>query len=180
MCMFDAATKFKLRILAPDYVGLLILLVYAGIWLRSKNRTMVIVLTIIVLGFSVYKQAVTMAQWSKGGLGYASFQWYDSEAMAYLRKLPADIKIYTNEPGAVYLYVGRGAVVLPDRYDSATTLASDDFAQSVTALQKDINSGNAVLAVFDHGDNIPQNVPTLIAGLHLAFKAQGDSIYTRP
>jgi len=134
----------------------------------------------IVLGFSAYKQAITMAQWSKGGLGYASFQWYDSEAMAYLRKLPTDLKIYTNEPGAVYLYVGRGAVVLPIRYDSATTLPSDDFTQGVTAMQNDVNSGDAVLAIFDHGDNIPQNAPTLTTGLHIAFKAQGDAVYTKP
>src|SRR5687768_15644521 len=38
MTMFDAATKFRLRILSPVLVGLLILLVYFGVWLRSKNR----------------------------------------------------------------------------------------------------------------------------------------------
>jgi len=31
MLMFDAATKFKLRILAPTFVGLLILLIYFGV-----------------------------------------------------------------------------------------------------------------------------------------------------
>jgi len=180
MTMFDAATKFKLRILSPVYVCLLILLVYAGIWLRSKNRAAVIVLTIIFLGFSIYKQSITMAQWSRGGLGYASFQWYDSDAMAYLRKLPSDIEIYTNEPGAVYLYVGRGAVVLPDRYDSATTLVRDGFVQGVATMQKDVNAGKAVLVIFDHGDNIAKDVPTLTKDLHLAYKAQGDFIYTKP
>ena len=147
MTMFDAATKFKLRILAPVFVCLLILLVNAGIWLRSKNRGVVIALTLIFLGFSIYKQSITVVQLSKGGLGYASFQWYDSEAMAYLRDMPADIKIYTNEPGAVYLYVGRGAVVLPDRFDSATTLASEDFSGGVAAVQNDVNNGKAVLAI---------------------------------
>ena len=176
----DAATKFKLRILVPVFVCLLILLVYAGIWLRGKNRGVVILLTFIFLGFSFYKQSITVAQWSKGGLGYASFQWYDSEAMAYLRNLPPDIKIYTNEPGAVYLYVERGAVVLPDRYDSATTLEREGFKEGVTAMQNEINHGQAVLAIFDHGDNIAQDVPTLTEGLHLTFKAQGDFIYTKP
>ena len=180
MLMFDAATKFKLRILSPVFVGILILLMYAGIWLRNKNRAVAIALTIILLGFSIYKQSITIAQWSKGGLGYASFQWYDSEAMAYLRKLPADIEIYTNEPGAVYLYVGRGAVVLPDRYDSATTLVRAGFAQGVAAMQKDVNTGKAVLVIFDHGDNVAKDVPTLTQDLHLTFKAQGDSIYTKP
>lgn len=180
MTMFDAATKFQLRILAPVYVSLLIWLVNAGVWLRNKNRPIVIALTLIFLGFSIYKQSVTIPQWQKSGLGYASFKWYDSEAMAYLRDLPTDIKIYTNEPGAVYLYVERGAVVLPDRFDSATALAREDFETGVTAMQAEVNAGRAVLALFDHGGNIAQDVPALTEGLHLTYKSQGDFIYTKP
>jgi hypothetical protein len=180
MTMFDAATKFKLRILAPAYVGLFILLVYAGIWLRKRNRLVVIVLTLVVLGFSMYKQSITFDQWSRSGLGYASFQWYDSQAMAYLRELPVDIRIFTNEPGAVYLYTGRGAVVLPDRYDSATGVAHEGFENGVAAIQQEVNAGKAVLALFDHGENIASDAEALAKGLHLAFKAQGDSIYTKP
>jgi len=180
MTMFDAATKFKLRILSPAFICLLILMVLAGVWLRSKNRAVVIALTLIVLGFSVYKQSIVMAQWQKSGLGYASFQWYDSQAMAYLRDLPAEIRIYTNEPGAVYLYVGRGAVVLPDRYDSATTLVRTGFEEGVTTMQAEIKAGKAVLVLFDHGENVAEDVPTLTNNLHLAFKSQGDLIYTKP
>ena len=180
MTMFDAATKFKLRILSPVFVCLFILLIYAGIWLRSKNRAVVIVLTILFLSFSVYKQSSTIAQWPRSGLGYASFQWYDSQALAYIRDLPQDVKIYTNEPGAVYLYVERGAVVLPDRYDSATTLERAGFEESVTTMQKEINTGKAVLVLFDHGENVAEDVSALTNDLHLAFKSQGDLIYTKP
>ena len=181
MTMFDAATKFKLRILSPVFVGLFILLIYAGVWLRSKNRAVVIVLTFLFLGLFIYKQSITVAQWSKGGLGYASFRWYDSEAMAYLRDLPADIKIYTNEPGAVYLYVNRGAVVLPDRYDTATGLTHEtDFEKGLSNMQAEINTGRAVLVLFDHGENVANDVPALTQNLHLAYKAQGDFIYTKP
>jgi hypothetical protein len=180
MTMFDAATKFKLRILAPAYVSLFILLVYAGIWLRKKNRALVIVLTLVVLGFSTYKQLITFDQWSRSGLGYASFQWYDSQAMAYLRELPTNIRIFTNEPGAVYLYTGRGAVVLPYRYDAASAVAIEGFEDGVAAMQQEINEGKAVLALFDHGENIAGDAEALAAGLHLAFKAQGDAIYTKP
>jgi hypothetical protein len=181
MTMFDAATKFKLRILSPVFVGLFILLIYAGVWLRSKNRTVVIVLTFLFLGLFIYKQSITVAQWSKGGLGYASFRWYDSEAMAYLRDLPTEIKIYTNEPGAVYLYVNRGAVVLPDRYDTATGLTHEtDFEKGLSTMKAEINTGKAVLVLFDHGQNVVNDVPALTQNLHLAYKAQGDFIYTKP
>ena len=180
MTMFDAATKFKLRILAPVFVSLLILLVAFGIWMRKKYRPLVVVATILAFAFSIYKQSITYAHWSQGGIGYASFQWYDSEAMAYLRDLPGDVGIYTNEPAAVYLYVGRGAKVLPDSYDTATAQARAGFEESVQQMHAEINAGNAVLALFDNGDNVADDVETMIKGLHPAFKAQGDSIYTKP
>jgi hypothetical protein len=178
MLMFDAATKFKLRILAPVLVSLLILLVASGIWARNRRRDVVIVLTILFLGVSVYKQTVTVNTWASTELGYASFQWYDSKAMAYLRELPQDVMIYTNEPGAVYLYTGRGCYVLPDRFDSATAVARTNFEAGVSAMQADINQGRAVLALFSQGDNAPKDAPALTAGLYLAHKSSGDSIYT--
>ncbi|HXQ33252.1 MAG TPA: hypothetical protein VN843_04445, partial [Anaerolineales bacterium] len=178
MTMFDAATKFKLRILSPVFVCLLILLVYLGIWLRNKNRGAVILLTFVFLSFAFYKQFITVNELSKGGLGYASFQWYDSKAMAYLRELPDDVMIYTNEPGAVYLYTGRGTYVLPDRFDSATAQIRAGFEEGVIKMQSEINSGKAVLALFDGGDNAPKDVPVLTEGLHLAHKSAGDEIYT--
>jgi len=178
MLMFDAATKFKLRILAPVIVSLLILLVAFGIWVRGKRRDIVILLTVLVLGISIYKQSVTINTWASSELGYASFQWYDSEAMAFLRELPGEVMIYTNEPGAVYLYTGRGCYVLPDRVDSATMQAHTNFEDGVSAMQADINKGKAVLALFSHGDNTSKDVPVLTAGLYLAHKSSGDSIYT--
>jgi len=178
MTIFDAATKFKLRILSPVFVCLLILLVYLGIWLRGRRREVVIVLTIVFLGFSFYKQFITASELSKGGIGYASFQWYDSEAMAYLRELPDDVMIYTNEPGAVYLYTGRGAYVLPDRFDSATAQVRSGFEEGVAAMQDGINSGRAVLALFDGGDNVSEDAAVLSDGLHLEYKSAGDEIYT--
>lgn len=178
MLMFDAATKFKLRILAPVLVSLFILLVALGISVRSKRREVVVVLTVLVLGLSIYKQALTVHTWANSELGYASFQWYDSKAMAFLRGLPKDVMIYTNEPGAVYLYTGRGGYVLPDRVDSATLAVHTNFETGVAAMQADINHGKAVLALFDHGDNVAQDVPALTSGLYLAHKSSGDSIYT--
>ena len=178
MLLFDAATKFKLRILAPVMVSLFILAVAFGIWLFNRRRNAVIVLAALVLGFSIYKQSVTVNTWASSQLGYASFQWYDSKAMDFLRQLPQDEMIYTNEPGAVYLYTGRGGYVLPSRVDSATLEMHTNFEQGVATMQADIQRGNAVLAIFGHGDNIADDVPALTAGLYLAHKSSGDAVYT--
>ena len=50
MSLFDASTKFKLRILAPAYVALLVLLVAVGVWLWSRRREVMVVLGQIVFG----------------------------------------------------------------------------------------------------------------------------------
>ncbi|MBV6449339.1 MAG: hypothetical protein MHPDNHAH_00049 [Anaerolineales bacterium] len=179
MTMFDAATKFKLRILAPVFVCLLILLVYAGMWLRAKNRNAFFALAVLLLGVSAYNQSVVVNTWAKSGLGYASFQWYDAEAMTYLRALPDDVAIFTNEPGAVYLYTGRGALTLPTGYDSARAESLPGFEEGVARMQNAINRGEAVLAIFDDGKNIFGEVDALTDGLYLAHKSQGDSIYSQ-
>jgi hypothetical protein len=178
MTLFDAATKFEVRIIAPVFVCLLILLVYFGVWLKNKNRSVVVVLTIILLGFSFYKQSTVFAHWSKSGIGYASFQWYDSQAMAFLRSLPEDVAIYTNEPAAVYLYTGRGSYVLPDRYDSATAQVRSGFEKGVTSMQAEINAGKAVLALFQSGGTSSKDRDVLSTGLYLAHESSGDLIYS--
>ena len=81
----------------------------------------------------------------------------------------------------MYLYVERGAVVLPDRYDSARDLIRDeDFKKGLAIMQAEINAGEAVLALFDSGENVANDVPALTQNLHLAYKAQNDFIYTQP
>jgi hypothetical protein len=178
MTLFDAATPFELRIIAPVFVCLMILFVYSIAWLKDKRREAAVVLVLVVLGFSFYRQSTVFARWSKSGIGYASFQWYDSKAMEFLRTLPDDVIIYTDEPGAVYLYTGRGAVVLPDRYDSATAQARTGFEQGVVRMQAEIDESKAVLALFQSGNTPPEDKRLLSAGLYLAHESSGDRIYT--
>ena len=178
MTLFDAATKFKLRIVSPVFVCLFILLVCAFFWLRKRNFKFAALVAVAALGFSFAKQVHTVNTWSKSGLGFASFQWYDSEAMAFLRELPGDVAIFTNEPGAVYLYTGRGALVLPSGYDSARAESIPGFEDGVARMQAEVNAGRAVLVIFDDGANIAGEVDALTKGLNLAHKSQGDSIYT--
>ena len=178
MLFFDASTKFKLRILAPVYVALLILLVAAGTWVWSRRPELVLLVGIAIVGLSAYGQYDTVSTLARGGQGYASFKWYDSSAMTYLRGLPANTRIYTNEPGAVYLYTGRGAYVLPDRVDPVTAEARPGFNRGLVELQTDVNSGGAVLALFSGGDSSPVNAAELSRGLYLAHKSAGAEIYT--
>ncbi len=178
MSFFDASTKFKLRILAPVYVAVLILLVAVATWLWHRRRELVILAALAVLGISAYGQYDAVTTLAKGGQGYASFKWYDSKAMEFLRGLDSGIRIYTNEPGAVYLYTGRAAYVLPDRVDPVTAEQRPGFERGLLELQADVNSGHAVLALFSGGDSSVSNAAALSSGLYLADKSAGAEIYT--
>ncbi len=178
MSLFDASTKFKLRILAPVYVSLLILLVMAGTWLWSRRRAVALGLALLVFGLSVYGEAGALAQLERGGQGFASFRWYRSPAMAFLRRLPAQTQIYTNEPAAVYLYTGRGTYVLPDRFDPVMAVERPDFARGVALMHSEIEAGRAVLALFGGTGPSEEERAILTQGLYLAHKSAGDEIYT--
>lgn len=98
-----------------------------------------------------------------------------------MQKLPAETRIYSNETAAVYLYTDHPGYVLPDLIDPVTGLPRGRFDEGVTALQADVLSGNAVLALFDvdSQDEDVQSVYQILAdGLYLAFDKQGDKIYT--
>lgn len=177
MSFFDASTKFKLRILSPIYVAILVLLVALGTRAWRWRREAVILVGLVIFGLSTYGQYAAVAELVKGGQGYASFKWYDSKAMAYLRGLPPGEMIYTNEPGAVYLYTGRPTYVLPDRVDPVTAEARPGFERGVGQMQSDIQSGRAVLALFSGGDTPVADAGPLSAGLYLAHKSGGAEIY---
>lgn len=189
MLFFDQATKFKLRILAPVYVCILVLLVYllhyAIIHHATRPKTVFITILYLSILFSSLPKTYASAQALHlgGGQGLASFKWYDSKAMDFLSKLPADTRIYTNQPGAVYLYANHPALVLPDLVDSVTGLPRGNFEEGAALLQKDVLSGKAVLALFDTGSESAEMqamYDQISAGLYLAIQTQGDKIYTAP
>ena len=185
MMLFDASTKFKLRILSPVYVALLILLVLLGHWAWQKRNTLlrgiITLVAIVILALSAYDTSNFVAKLHKGGQGYASFKWYDSEAMDFLGQLPEGARIYTNQPGPVYLYTNRPSYVLPDLVDAVTGLPRERYTEGAQALQKDVLSGNAVLALFklgSEGEDAQSVYIQLADGLYLAHDTHGDKIYT--
>ncbi|MEW5938915.1 MAG: phospholipid carrier-dependent glycosyltransferase [Chloroflexota bacterium] len=181
--LFDASTPLKVRILAPAYVSLLLLLVNAGMWMwrrwGSAGRVAVGVAAALVFSVSALGQGRTVAELSKGGTGYASFKWYDSKVMAYLRELPAGTIIYTNEPGAVYLYTGHPCRVLPSRIDPVTGLEQPNFEQGAETIRRQVQSGYGFLVLFDADETSP-DVALLTEGLYPILKSGGDVIYYAP
>ena len=68
---FDPA-PFEPGSFSPMIAGFFLLLVAFGIWMRNKKSVLVIIFTILILAFSLYRQAVTVAKWSDNGINHQS------------------------------------------------------------------------------------------------------------
>ncbi|MGA7192595.1 MAG: phospholipid carrier-dependent glycosyltransferase [Anaerolineales bacterium] len=178
MLLFDASTKFQLRILAPIFISLLILLVLFGVWLWQKRREAAILLALFFIGISIYNQIATVQDLSKGGQGFASFDWYDSKAIAYLRTIPRALMIYTNETGAVYLYTNRPTYSLPNRFDPVTAQVRSGYEQGVALMHQQILNKKAVLAIFASGEQSSgPDAAFLVQGLYPVSKSGTGIVY---
>jgi hypothetical protein len=153
------------------------------VWKRRQiaGRVIVVGLATLIFSVAIVGQARAVADLSRGGMGYASFKWYDSKVMDYLKTLSPEISIYTNEPGAVYLYTGRASRVLPDRLDPVTGQPRPGFEAGAAIIRADVLSGRAMLVIFGAGTaEDKQDFLLLTQGLYLIFKAGGDAVYYAP
>ncbi len=172
MTFFDPATKFQLRIVAPMLVSLVLLLAFglktvsgwgAGKWIALGLAVVLFVVSAVGMGQS-------LTDLRRGGQVYANERWYDAPAIAELRKLPVDVVIHSNQPGVIYLYVGRPGALLPEKVQDAKELQADVLAgKAVIVIFKDANADEATQAYYE----------ALGQGLRIE-KYNGDVIYSAP
>lgn len=192
MSFFDASTKFQVRILAPIYVSLMLLMTSLAAWLWQINkektkllfRTLVIILAVTSTVLCAYDDSKAIAEFRSAGQGYASWKWHDSRIMATLRELPKETAIYTNSPPAIYLVIERASKTLPTPIDPVDNQTRNDYEENLSQMQSDLLSGRAVLALFDTSDLEDalgtQNIQSLTSGLKIIQKTQGDILYGNP
>jgi hypothetical protein len=172
MTVFDPATKFQLRIVAPIFVSFLLLAVFAGAYLARKNiavKSVIVIIALFFLGLFSYAQKQTADELSRGGQLYASYRWYDSAILARLRQLPPGVTIHTNQPEAVYLYTNRPCDLLP---------GEDSMAET----QQRVKDGKAVIVLFVSRRLDQETVDyyeALGKGLH-AIREGASVMYTAP
>ena len=171
MTFFDPATRFQLRIASPIFVSLLVMLAYGLSRLAAgRGRRVVWGVVALILVVSLIGSVGTVQDLHHGGQVYANERWYDAPAIAVLRGLPRDVAIHSNQPGVIYLYVGRAGSLLPQDVASARELQAQVRAgQAVIVIFKDANLDEATAAYYD----------ALGQGLH-AEKYNGDVIYSAP
>lgn len=184
MSFFDASTKFQPRILAPLYVSWMLLLT-AGLsaligqnHLRLALAGALTLMAVVFSGFGISREITSLR--AMDGLGYASWRWRQAEVMAYLRRLPPEIAIYTNSPPAVYHVTGRASRVIPSTLDPVSGLPRRDYEQTLAEMRAELLAGRAVLALFEVSsleEAFGEQVALQFKGLPLLLKAQGHVLY---
>jgi len=156
MSFFDNSTKLQDRIIAPGYLlFLLILVLSANTWLTKGAKWKVGllgILGVVTLIFSLNATILEMLSLRSGGLGYASWKYRDNPVMLAVRELPKDVIVFTNSPPAVYLAADRATQVMPTAIDPVSNTLRTDYSDNLSAMLQQIESGAAVLALFNTSD----------------------------
>jgi hypothetical protein len=88
----------------------------------------------------------------KNGQWYSSKNWYQSETIKELKKIQqAQIPIYTNEPGAIYLFLDRSSVYLPIKRNINTGSINFNYQKDLNKIMEEIKEKDGLLVFFDSG-----------------------------
>jgi 4-amino-4-deoxy-L-arabinose transferase-like glycosyltransferase len=173
MTFFDPATRFQPRILAPLFVSLLLLLSAGLDWLhhRAGKTGAAFVVAGLLLGLSFAGQAENLQMLRRGGQVYANARWFDATILDALRSLPPEVAIHTDQPGVVYLYVGRAASLLPESQAGFLSVKENVMSgRAVIALFRSVAMDEATLAYYDA---LSGGLQRLEFGIDVLYSAPG-------
>ncbi len=153
--LFDYSTPIDRRLLFPLYPIVLVVgaCTLRTFWPRLRRfpwlRTLTVVLLVAGLARYTWETVETADRLRADAGGFASKDWRQSEVVDFLRDLPPETAIYTNEPVAVYYLVNRGSYMVPIRFDSVVGKSRGDYEASLREMSAELQSGQAVLVLLD-------------------------------
>jgi 4-amino-4-deoxy-L-arabinose transferase-like glycosyltransferase len=185
----DASTPLDDRILSPLLVSLLALavLAFGEVWRNGRGpRWLRAVIGVAVAGFlalTLYRGYGAVLRLREDGQGYAARAWRESELMHWVRQLPGEVSIYSNELDAVYLQTGRQAFQVPIRWDPVREAPRDDYPEQLAAMRRRVQEEGAVLVLFATISGQQAFLPTeaeLTDGLAEVFRSSDGAAYAGP
>jgi hypothetical protein len=156
----DATTPLDDRILFPVFGIVVVAMVVIAWRLARRLRRRAIWLALVAcaaVSIAVRGPSALSAigDVRRDGVGYTSDGWKHSDMLAQVRRLPADLVVYSNAQDAIEFLTGRAAEWLPDDELWESAQPNPEFARQRDAMCGRVMSGNAVVAYFitdDPGD----------------------------
>jgi hypothetical protein len=134
------------------------------------------------------RSARIVSQYYETGLGYTSPAWQNSQTLAAVRDLPADLLVISNETNAILFLSGRPAYPLKEIYqdkpsESFSAYGNGDLQDD---YQKLFREGKAVLVLFDtiddqlsglYGERTGERISALVKGLRRAYRGDDGGLF---
>jgi 4-amino-4-deoxy-L-arabinose transferase-like glycosyltransferase len=177
----DASTRLGMRHLFPIYpVTVLLLASSLALWHEMLGRQSIMYRILLVICVSiVVSNAVqfsrTVRNIRANGVGFQTAEWRDDQIMRYVRDLPGDTVLYTDNAALIYYATSRSAYFLPRKFDIVTTLANNEFENQMKSVAELGTKRPVVVIFFAVGWlNGPFPLPPELIerwGFHLLFRS---------
>jgi len=186
LLLFDASTRLNERILSPLLL-LFLLMIVLTLWsgIRSMGSPMwgraLVVLALV--GGLLSQGGMTLKQIRAAhtdGLGFNARHWVLSPTVAWIRSLPPNAVLVSNESFPIYFLTGRPAYGVPERLDPVKGQIRQDFPNALEAMRGQLEKPDAYLVVF-HPDSLRVELPpldVLAQGLQVRLKTGDAIVYT--
>jgi hypothetical protein len=157
----DSYVRLDGRLTLPILVSAIIL-VMCGIQVLAETdgisvawRRAGVALAALVLIGHVCDIAPFLLRKRIAGFGYSTPRWVNSPAIGWLRALPPDAVIYTDDPEPIYLLTGRLTKLLPMLRDPDSHQPYVRFASELAEMHRRLSPGGGIIAFF-FDDGMPK------------------------
>lgn len=154
ICFVDASTPFDMRLLLPLFPVTVLLLVSCLVIRREmmgRNsimyRTLLAIGLLVVVSNSVRFSAKIQDIRAKG-VGFQRAEWQDDEIMGYVRSLPAETILYSDNPTLIYYATQRPTYSMPAKFEISTKLASNEYEDEMKNLAELRTRKKVVIVLF--------------------------------
>ena len=184
----DAVTPVDGRLLSPIFpVAALLLVSSLGLsrevfGRRSITHWIFLATCFLIVVSNAARFARTIQDTRTNGVGFQTAFWRDDAVMGYVRSLPENAVLYSDNPTLIYYATGRSPYELPQKFSPNTTLANQEFDTQMKRLAE-LGAKQTVLVIFS-GSKYRVN-PFALAeltekcGFHPIFRsAQGTYVLT--
>jgi hypothetical protein len=193
LTFLDASTRLRDRLLSPLFlVGLLMVVGLLALrvprWWRSTSGRFShgpLSWVIAVGVFLLWAVPYAVISWGgleeskRSGLGFSGRDWRQSETIARVRELGADLRLFSNEAFPIYFLTGRPVSWVPERLDPVKGLERSRYRQELESMQALVRASEAALILFRPNSLRPELPPLgeIVDGLTPALEGADGVIY---
>jgi hypothetical protein len=151
LTFFDASTRLDGRILAPVYVSFICALFTMLGSLATRWQWVGSAVAIMILVINLPATISSVSDFHDNGKGFASRDWQKSQAVDYVRNVPNESVIYTNQGMALYFLTGRPIHDVPEKMDVVRNIKRADYPTQLKLMVDDLNAPHSFIVWFSEG-----------------------------